>query len=88
MFELRFGSEPVDDRTLVSAYVSQVEVQREKLLIELAEQMVVNALWQLREKTAGKRRREVCAGGDAAANRTPDPLRNPRHTVVFIARGR
>ena len=55
-------SEPMDDRAFVGRHVARVEVQREQLLIELAElegvgrQGTLHIPWQ---KTIGKRRREI-----------------------------
>ena len=84
------SSEPVDDRTLVERHVSQVEVQREKLLIELAgadgRERALQVPWQ---KTAGKRRREILVPeGMPPQNARPIRSETRATLVASIARGR
>jgi len=85
-------SEPMDDRAFVGRHVARVEVQREQLLIELAElegvgrQGTLHIPWQ---KTIGKRRREIRLP-EGIPPRHVRPIRSETRAtlVASIARGR
>jgi len=87
-------SEPIDDRSLVHTHVTRVEVQPDKLVIQLAEAQKANpkkpsTLEVPWEKTPARRRREILLPEGIRPEQTR-PMRSETRArlVAAIARGR
>jgi hypothetical protein len=80
------SSQPIDDRSLVHTHVARVEVQPDRLVIQLAEPpSTLQVPWQ---KTPSKRRREIILPeGIRAEHVRPIRSETRARLVASIARG-